>query len=179
MKPKALLPLRRKACWGFFRPKNPTASAGFEPAKFCTKGQHATPRPPKPIRVYIYAFICVYTNFNMLMCIHWCYYCIYSNNALIMDHIMDMRNIFLSCSWILDSYISTYCMKAMEYFRFIHSVQWDILLIRSQHLHNTNVYNVVYITIWEYVSETVLRSVGCVYGNYGIFFFFFIFRNFS
>jgi hypothetical protein len=26
----ALLPLRRKACWGFFRPKNPTASAGFE-----------------------------------------------------------------------------------------------------------------------------------------------------
>jgi hypothetical protein len=28
----ALLPLRRKACWGFFRPKNPMASAGFEPA---------------------------------------------------------------------------------------------------------------------------------------------------
>ena len=29
------------------RPKNPTVSAGFEPANFCTKGQHATPRPPK------------------------------------------------------------------------------------------------------------------------------------
>jgi len=29
MGPTALLPLRRKACWGFFRPKNPTASAGF------------------------------------------------------------------------------------------------------------------------------------------------------
>jgi hypothetical protein len=28
----ALLPLGRKACCGFFRPKNPTASAGFEPA---------------------------------------------------------------------------------------------------------------------------------------------------
>jgi hypothetical protein len=28
----ALLPLRRKACCGFFHPKNPTASAGFEPA---------------------------------------------------------------------------------------------------------------------------------------------------
>src|SRR5215510_11077936 len=28
----ALLPFRRKACCGFFRPKNPTASAGFEPA---------------------------------------------------------------------------------------------------------------------------------------------------
>ena len=31
-----------------FRPKNPTALAGFEPANFGTKGQHATPRPPKP-----------------------------------------------------------------------------------------------------------------------------------
>ena len=30
-----------------FRPKNPTASAGFEPANFGTKGQHATTRPPK------------------------------------------------------------------------------------------------------------------------------------
>jgi hypothetical protein len=42
----ALLPLRRKAWWGFFRPKNPTASAGFEPANLCTKDQHATSRPP-------------------------------------------------------------------------------------------------------------------------------------
>ena len=30
-----------------FRPKNPTASARFEPANLGTKGQHATPRPPK------------------------------------------------------------------------------------------------------------------------------------
>ena len=30
----------------FFALKNPTASAGFEPANFGTKGQHATPRPP-------------------------------------------------------------------------------------------------------------------------------------
>ena len=33
----------------FFRPKNPAASAGFEPANLGTKGQHATPRPPKPL----------------------------------------------------------------------------------------------------------------------------------
>jgi hypothetical protein len=32
----------------FFRPKNPTASAGFEPANLGTKGQNATPRSPKP-----------------------------------------------------------------------------------------------------------------------------------
>ena len=32
----------------FFRPKNPTASAGFEPSILGTKGQHATSRPPKP-----------------------------------------------------------------------------------------------------------------------------------
>jgi hypothetical protein len=46
----ALLPLRRKACWGFFRPKNPKSSAGFEPANLGTKGQHATSRPPKPLQ---------------------------------------------------------------------------------------------------------------------------------
>jgi hypothetical protein len=32
----------------FFALKNPTASAGFEPSNLGTKGQHATPRPPKP-----------------------------------------------------------------------------------------------------------------------------------
>jgi len=32
-----------------FRPKNPTASAGCEPANLGTKGQHATSRPPKPL----------------------------------------------------------------------------------------------------------------------------------
>jgi len=49
MGPTALFPLRRKASWGFFRSKNPTASAGFEPANLGTKGQHTTPRPPKPL----------------------------------------------------------------------------------------------------------------------------------
>ena len=34
----------------FFALKNPTASAGFEPANLGAKGQHATPRPPKPLR---------------------------------------------------------------------------------------------------------------------------------
>jgi len=33
----------------FFALKNPTASAGVEPANFGTKGQHATSRPPKPM----------------------------------------------------------------------------------------------------------------------------------
>ena len=55
MGPAALLPLRRKARWGFSRPKNPTASAGFEPANLGTKGQHATPRAifTSNIRSYI------------------------------------------------------------------------------------------------------------------------------
>ena len=38
----------------FFAVKNPTASAGFEPAKLGTKGQHATSRPPKPLCMYSY-----------------------------------------------------------------------------------------------------------------------------
>jgi hypothetical protein len=33
----------------FFALKNPTASAEFEPTNLGTKGQHATPRPPKPL----------------------------------------------------------------------------------------------------------------------------------
>ena len=33
----------------FFALKNPTASAGFEPANLGIKGQHATSRPPKPL----------------------------------------------------------------------------------------------------------------------------------
>ena len=36
-----------------FRPKNPTALAGFEPANLGTKGQHATPRPPKQINCVV------------------------------------------------------------------------------------------------------------------------------
>jgi hypothetical protein len=34
----ALLPLQRKVCCGFFHPKNPTASAGFEPMILGTRG---------------------------------------------------------------------------------------------------------------------------------------------
>ena len=51
--PTALLPLRRKACWGFFRPKNPTASAGCESANLGTKCHHATSRPPKPLHLLL------------------------------------------------------------------------------------------------------------------------------
>ena len=32
------------------------ASAGFEPANLGTRGQHATPRPPKPIPNIIYEY---------------------------------------------------------------------------------------------------------------------------
>ena len=40
----------------FFALKNPTASAGFEPAYLGTKGQHSTSRPPKLI-CYPYIWI--------------------------------------------------------------------------------------------------------------------------
>jgi hypothetical protein len=41
----------------FFAFKNPTASAGFEPANLGTKGQHATPRPPKPLSIVHNTFL--------------------------------------------------------------------------------------------------------------------------
>ena len=47
----------KEGVYGFFRPKNPTVPAGFEPANLGTKDQHATPRPPKPFYVYIYIYM--------------------------------------------------------------------------------------------------------------------------
>jgi len=45
-------------------------SAGFEPANFGTKGQHATPRPPKPVCLYYYTKMrFLYTAF--LFCNDW------------------------------------------------------------------------------------------------------------
>ena len=42
-------PPKERRAEDFFALKNPTASAGFEPADLGTKGQHATSRPPKPL----------------------------------------------------------------------------------------------------------------------------------
>ena len=42
-------PKEGRSAGDFFRPKNPTALAGFEPANLGTIGQHATHRPPKPL----------------------------------------------------------------------------------------------------------------------------------
>ena len=56
---------RKSKTWGkrirraedFFALKNPTASVGFEPANFGTKGQHATTRPPKPLYQLPYSHV--------------------------------------------------------------------------------------------------------------------------
>ena len=51
---------------GFFRPKNSKASAGFEPANLGTKGQHATPRPPKSIILeYVHFYLTRVWNFEI------------------------------------------------------------------------------------------------------------------
>ena len=42
----------------FFALKNPTVSAGFEPANLGTKGQHATSRPPKPLQTTCGGTVC-------------------------------------------------------------------------------------------------------------------------
>ena len=41
----------------FFRPKNPTASAGFELVNLGTKGQHATPRPPVTLKIVVHRIL--------------------------------------------------------------------------------------------------------------------------
>ena len=49
MGPTALLPLRRKACWGFFRPEKSDGLGRVWTRG--TKGQDATSRPPTPLVV--------------------------------------------------------------------------------------------------------------------------------
>ena len=51
MGPTAYFPSEGRPAEDFFALKNPTASAGFQPANLGTKGQHATPRPPFAARI--------------------------------------------------------------------------------------------------------------------------------
>ena len=60
MEPAALLPLRRTACWGFFRPKNPTASAGFELKASMLPLDHGSRHKYIYIFVYKYMYIYIY-----------------------------------------------------------------------------------------------------------------------
>ena len=51
----------------FFTLKNPTASAGFEPANLGTKGQQATSRPPKPLGL-VTSYCCHFLHKFPLYC---------------------------------------------------------------------------------------------------------------
>ena len=51
---KLLLPSEGRRAEDFFALKNPTASAGFEPANLGTEGHHATPRPTKPFKIILW-----------------------------------------------------------------------------------------------------------------------------
>ena len=119
MGPTALLPLRRKACWGFFRPKNPTASAGFELANLGTKGQHATPRPPKPFKILYLHIINRRSFLNreeacLLRGTNWTFKLTFSINSVLQDlnnklcqlhftqtaqWIIIVIIIFINCNW--------------------------------------------------------------------------------
>ena len=52
----------------FFALKNPTASAGFEPANLGTKGQHATSRPPKPFGIISFMDLISAWDIRRLIC---------------------------------------------------------------------------------------------------------------
>jgi hypothetical protein len=72
----------------FYALKNPMASAGFEPANLGTKGQHATPRPPKPLFLYLrpgfqkslfpYFFVLIsHKNVSHVLPIHSSFICLF------------------------------------------------------------------------------------------------------
>ena len=78
MGPTALLPLRRKACWGFFRPKNPTASAG------CSYIY---------IYIYIYVCVCVYCHIDKLVKLVF-------GSRLLSSAAMHLVEIFMIVAWL-------------------------------------------------------------------------------
>jgi hypothetical protein len=45
----ALLPFRRKACWGYFRTKNTMALVGANPRSWVPEASMLTTRPPEPL----------------------------------------------------------------------------------------------------------------------------------
>ena len=51
--PPALSPSRRTCAQDFYILKNPSTSAGFEPASLGSRGKHGTPRPLRPYNLYI------------------------------------------------------------------------------------------------------------------------------
>jgi hypothetical protein len=54
MGPRLYFPSEGRRAEDFYALKNPTASAGFEAANLSTKGQHATPRTPKPLNFVLH-----------------------------------------------------------------------------------------------------------------------------
>jgi hypothetical protein len=96
MGPPALLPLRMKACWGFFSPwKILTASAGFEPTNLGTRGQHASSRPPKPLIKGFTLFICRLFVLEIKLLCSLCDYavclCVFSPHSVFKTSINESR----------------------------------------------------------------------------------------
>jgi len=127
MGPTAFLPLRRKACWGFFRPKSLTALAGFEPTNLGIKGQHATPRPPKPLM-----FIC---NRIYLISHSLSFYTSSTNNRnqmphklsaerelhyhqISFHHCLDIGNVWLTgyWMWMVNNIYLCLCVQIVSFF---------------------------------------------------------------
>jgi hypothetical protein len=110
MKQTALLPLRRKACWGFFRPKNPTASAGFEPANL-------------GILEKLHHFFSV-----SKICLIWCYkYTLFAVDTSFSGN--NLRITLSSQSFVLISNITVWhhicesCLQRGRFVTFLHSMQ--------------------------------------------------------
>jgi len=121
MGPTALLLLRRKACWGLFRPKNPTASAGCEPANLGTKGQHATSRPPKPLS-YTLVLLLNYSK-TECVCVAWWMCTVGQQHCngsrptyiiiiIIIITIIIIIIIIINCNWVVTRWQCLLCMSA-------------------------------------------------------------------
>jgi hypothetical protein len=84
----------------FFALKNPTASAGFEPANLGTKGHHATSRPPKPPQKYVNKLFIIYQNMHFII-----QYGRYEHKIKILKYVVTNRNVSIF-DWIIYAEIS-------------------------------------------------------------------------
>ena len=86
----------------FFSLKNPTTSAGVEPANLGTKGQHSTSRPPKPLRQNINTSNSVLDGRNWGPCgISWLFF--FALSIMSVTKVTEGKPVIQSCGLYLQS----------------------------------------------------------------------------
>ena len=108
----------------FFTLKNPTASARFEPVNLGTKGQHATPRPPKPLNIWNYCHVIASLYHFWQACFYSGTFRLYASNC----HKRWANKYMYKCVTISENTNGEIC-----------SVYWELVCVQNSfHILDTN-----------------------------------------